>query len=192
MSAKVCMYVSIFHGYYHLVAGSTRKPTRGKPTKIQKENPIEVADSDKSSSLSSLNDTESDKMNRSDDEDGEANDDYDYDVAQMSNREVRRLFDDEVFFPCSSFYLGSETISPSCPRLQMMQLRCLTKIMTSKSLLPSLIAAGVGPARKLHDPRHQNPKGCSTMVKRGLMMTMTSLSMFSCLLEVLIGRKLAR
>ena len=177
-----------FHGYYNLVAGS--KSTKGKPTnlKIQKQNPtIEVNDSDEISSLSSANNNDGDK-DGSNDEDGENNEDED--VAQMSDRGARRMFDDEVF-SSSSIRLESETISLSCPRLQMIQLHCSTTIMTSKSPLPSLIAASGGQAPKLHDPRHQNLTGCLTiiaiLVKRRLMMTMTSLSKFSCLLEVLIG-----
>ena len=87
MSTKVRIYIPIFLWNYNLVTGP--KPTKGKPTKIQHTNPgpIEVDDSDESSSLSSLaNDSEDDK-NGSDDEDGE--DDNDYDVAQMSDGEAR-------------------------------------------------------------------------------------------------------
>jgi hypothetical protein len=163
------------------------KSTKGKPSKIQKKFPIDGGDdSDDSSSINS----EDDKMNDSDDEDGENDDDDD--VEQMSNKEARQMLDDEVFFPFSSIHLGSETISPSCPGLLMIQLRCSTTMMTLKSPLPSLLAAG-GPAR-FHDPRHQNPKECLTIkviqAKRRLMMT--SLGKLLCLLEDLIGRNLAR
>jgi hypothetical protein len=71
---------------------------KGKPTKIQQTNPIrvDVNDSDESSSLSSLADDSEGDKNGSDDEDGENDDDYD--VAQMSDGEARRMFDDEVMF----------------------------------------------------------------------------------------------
>ena len=73
------------HGYYNLVTGL--KLMKGKPTKIQQTNPINVDNSDESLSLSSLaNDSECDK-NGSDDENAE--DDKDYDVAQMSDGEAR-------------------------------------------------------------------------------------------------------
>jgi hypothetical protein len=169
------------------------KPTKGKPTKIQQTNPIDVDDLDESSSLLSLADDSEGDKNGSDDEDGE--DDNDYDVAQMSDGEARRMFNDEVLFDLQ-FILSSEVISPSCPRLQIMQLRCSKMITTSKSPLPSPIAVSGGPARKLHDPQHLNPKGCSTIegirAKGRLTTTTISLGTFSCLLEVLIGRNLTR
>ena len=69
---------------------------KGKPTKIQQTNPIDINNSDESSSLSSLaNDSEHNK-NSSDDEDTE--DDDNYNVAQMSDGEARQMFDDEVSF----------------------------------------------------------------------------------------------
>jgi hypothetical protein len=159
MSAKVHMYIPIFIWNYNLVTGP--KPMKGKLTKIQQTNPIEVDNSDESSSLSSLADDSEDDKNGSDDEDGE--DDNDYDVAQMSDGKARRMFNDEVLF-----------------------------VLQFKLPLPSPIAASGGPARKLHNPRHLNPKGCSTIEGirakgRLTTMTTTSLSMFSCLLEVLIG-----
>jgi len=80
------------------------KPTKGKPTKIQQKNPIDVDDSsDESSSLSSLADDSEGDKNGSDDEDGENDDDFD--VAQMSDGEARRVFDDEVMFLLLQFVL---------------------------------------------------------------------------------------
>jgi hypothetical protein len=72
------------------------KLTKSKPTKIQQTNPIDVNDSDESSSLLSLADDSEGNKNGSDDEDSE--DDDDYNVAQMSDGETRRMFDDEVLF----------------------------------------------------------------------------------------------
>ena len=81
------------HAYYNLVTGSKLK---GKLTKIQQTNPINVDDSNESLSLSShANDSEGNK-DGSDDEDNENDDDYD--VARMSEGEALRMFDDEVFF----------------------------------------------------------------------------------------------
>ena len=98
MSAKVCMYVPIF---YNLVTGL--KLTKGKLTKIQQTNPINNDNMDESSSLSSLaNDSEGER-NGSGNEDGEDNNDYD--VAQMSDGEARRMFNDEVLFLCLEFIL---------------------------------------------------------------------------------------
>lgn len=79
------------------------KLTKGKPTKIQQTNPIDNDDTDKSLSLSSLADDSEGERNGSGDEDGE--DDNDYDVAQMSDGEARRMFDDEVLFLCLEFIL---------------------------------------------------------------------------------------
>ena len=79
------------------------KPTKGKPTKIQQTNPIDNDDTDESSSLSSLADDSEGERNGSGDEDGE--DDDDYDVAQMSDGEARRMFDDEVLFLHLEFIL---------------------------------------------------------------------------------------
>ena len=170
---------------------------KGKSTSnIKKSNPaIEVDDSDESSSLSSLQ--SDDESNCSDDKDNE--DDDDYDVARMTDWEAQQMFNDEVSFKFSrsSFCLGSEIICSSYPRLQTtMQLCCLTTTMTSKSPIPTLVAAGGGPAQKPRDPPHQNLKECLMMqaiqVKRRLTRTMTSLDMFPCLLKVLSSRNLAR
>ena len=101
MSEKVRVYVLFLHGYYNL--GTGPKPTKGKPAKIQQTNPIDIDDSNESSSLSSgADDSEGDKIG-SDDEDGENDDDYD--VAQMSDGEARRIFDDEVLFLLLQFIL---------------------------------------------------------------------------------------
>ena len=174
-----------FYGYNNLVAGS--KLIKGKPTKIQKENPIEVDNSDESSILSYLDNSDGDKKNGSDDDDEENDDDVD--VGHMSDKEARQMFDDEVFFSSSSIIrLVSKIFFPSCPRLQIIQLRCSTMMMTLKSPVKSLIAASGGPAQKLHDHRHQNPKGClmieAIQAKRRLTMMTTSrrpLSTFPCL-----------
>ena len=84
---------------------STELLTKGKPTPKNKQtNRTEVKDSN--DSLSSLSDGQgcSDKLDNSDDEDD--NDDEDnnnFDVARMTKREVRQLFNDEVM----SCLLGS-------------------------------------------------------------------------------------
>ena len=84
---------------------STELPRKGKPTpKNKPTNRIEVDDSD--DSLSSLSDGQgrSDKLDDSDDEDDDDDeDDNDFDVARMTEREVRQLFNDEV----TSCLLGS-------------------------------------------------------------------------------------
>ena len=84
---------------------STELPTKGKLTPKNKQtNWTEVKDSD--DSLSSLSDGQghSDKLDDSDDEDNNNNeDDNDFDIAQMTEREVRQLFNDEV----TSCLLGS-------------------------------------------------------------------------------------
>lgn len=136
----------LFHWYINLIAGS--KSTKGKATKIQKQNTIEVNDSDEISSLSNANNSEGDKAG-SDEEDGENNEDED--VAQMSDGEAKRMLNYEVFSSCS-ILLESEKNSSSCPKLQMIRHRCSTTTITSKWPLPSLIAANGGPAPKLHDP----------------------------------------
>ena len=110
------------------------KSTKGKlePTNIQKKKPGPIAvdhdDSDDSSILSYLDDSEDNKMNGSDNEDEENDDDEN--VEQMSDREATEMFNDEVFSSCSSIHLRSETILPSCPRLQMIQHHCSTMTMT--------------------------------------------------------------
>ena len=86
---------------------STELPRKGKPTpKNKPTNRIAVDDSDDSlSSLSDGSQGHSDKLDDSD-EDNNNNDDEDdneFDVAQMTEREVRQLFIDEV----TSFILGS-------------------------------------------------------------------------------------
>ena len=171
---------------------------KGKLTlgpKIKKTNPIEVNGSDDSSGLSSIsNDSQGKRLNGSDEEDEE--DDEEYNVVQMTDKEVRRMFDNEVSCFVLQFVCNID-ICPSCPRLQItMQLCCLTMITTLKSLLPSLITAGKGPARKPRDPPHPNLKGCLMMyailVKRKLMRMTPSLCTFPWLLEVLSHRSLAR
>jgi len=77
---------------------------KGKPTKIQQTDLIDVKDSDESSSLSSLADDSEGDKNGSDDEDSENNDDFD--VAQMSDGEARRVFNDEVMFLLLQFVLN--------------------------------------------------------------------------------------
>ena len=89
------------------------KPTKSKPTKIQQTNPIEVGDSDESSSLSSLDDDSEGDKDGSDDEDGENDDDYD--VAQMSDGEARRMFDDEVMFLPFQFVLDLKCFLLAAP-----------------------------------------------------------------------------
>ena len=105
---------------------------KGKPTpKINKTNPVEVNGSDDSLSLSSLSDdSQGDQLNSSDKEDKEDNEDYD--VARMTDKEARRMFDDEVLYFVLQVVFDLN-ICPSSPRLQItMQLHCLTMIMTSK------------------------------------------------------------
>ena len=84
---------------------STELPTKAKPTPKNKQtNRTEVEDSD--DSLSSLSDGQgrSDKLDDSNDEDDDDDeDDNNFDVARMTEREVRQLFNDEV----TSCILGS-------------------------------------------------------------------------------------
>ena len=86
---------------------STELPRKGKPTpKNKPTNRIEVDDSDDSlSSLSNGSQGRSDKLDDSDedDDDDDDEDDGEFDVARMTEREVRQLFIDEV----TSFILGS-------------------------------------------------------------------------------------
>ena len=100
-----------FHEYYNLATDSKPTTTKGKPTpKIKKTNPVEVDGSDDSSSLSSISDdSQGDRLNGSDEEDEE--DDEDYDVARMTDKEARRMFDDEVPFFILRFVFGSEDLS---------------------------------------------------------------------------------
>ncbi len=69
---------------------------KGKLPKIQQPNTIEVDGSDESSSSSSPPDNSEGDKSRSDDEDGENEDDYD--VGLMSDGEARQMFDNEVLF----------------------------------------------------------------------------------------------
>lgn len=155
---------------------------------------VDERDSDESSSLSSLSGENQDgkSANGSDDEDDRDEDDDGFDVAQMTDREARKMFNDEVFFFSYLICLSSEILCPSYPRLQIsMQLRYLTTTTTSKSLRE----IAVGPVQKLRAP-HQNRKGYSTMqviqVKRRWMRTTPSLCVFPRLLEVPSGRSLAK
>lgn len=102
--------IQFFHRYYHLIAGS--KSSKGKLAKSHKQNLIEDNDSDETSALSYANDSEGDK-DGSDDEDGEVNEDDD--VAQMSDREARRLFNDEVLFYIFQFVLNLMQIFLAAP-----------------------------------------------------------------------------
>ncbi|KIJ89869.1 hypothetical protein K443DRAFT_117414, partial [Laccaria amethystina LaAM-08-1] len=91
---------------YNDVRKGSKLPTKGKPnTKIKQTNAIEVDDLDES--LSPLSDGSQGLSEGSDGSDDE--DDDDFDVARMTDREVRQMFTDE--------------------------LRCLTTITTSKSPL---------------------------------------------------------
>ena len=169
---------------------------KGQPTlKIKQTNRVEVDNSDES--LSSLSDGSQGHLEKLEDSDDE--DDDEYDVARMTEREVREMFNDEV----SSFLLLDlsliSNLCPSCPRLQITtQLRCLTTITTSNSPQQSLIAAGEHPAQKLRNPPHLNLKGCLTMpaiqAKKKLTRTVTTPSpcTFPWLLEVPSSRSLAR
>lgn len=160
---------------------------------------VDDCDSDESSSLSSLSGESQDgkSANGSDDEDDRDEDEDGFDVAQMTDREARKMFNDEVFFFSYSICLSSEILRPSYPRLQIsMQLRYLTTTTTSKSPRVFPIAVGKGPVRKLRAPPHQNRKGYSTMqviqVKRRWMRTTPSLCVFPRPLEVPSGRSLAK
>ena len=79
---------------------------KGQIDDHRKTNPIEtvgaeVDDSDESSSLSSLSRSDGSHGDRLDGSD-EEKEDEDYDVVQMTDKEARRMFDDEVTFSCSS------------------------------------------------------------------------------------------
>ena len=85
-------YILLFCEYCNF---STELPTKGKPTPKNKQtNRIEVDDSD--DSLSSLSDGSQGRSDKLDDDDDE--DDNDFEVARMTEREVRKLFNDEVTF----------------------------------------------------------------------------------------------
>lgn len=95
------IYISIFLEYYNLATGLKSLPvTKGKPNlnpKIKKMIPIRVNsdESDEPSSVSSPADGSQgdNSSNSNDDEDEEDND---FDVAQMTDREARKMLDDEV------------------------------------------------------------------------------------------------
>ena len=92
---------------------------KGKLTpgpKIKKMNLIEVDGLDDSSGLSSISDnSQGEWLNGSDEEDKE--DDEEYDVVQMTDKEARRMFDNEVLCSVLQFVFNLD-ICPSCPRLQ--------------------------------------------------------------------------
>ena len=89
-------YFSIFNS----LSTDAKLPTKGKPTpksQIKQMDLNEVDDLD-NISLSGSSQGHSEKSNDSDDED-----DDDFEVARMTDREVRQMFNDEVSF----FVLGS-------------------------------------------------------------------------------------
>ena len=166
MSPKVHIYILLGHGYYNLVIGSNLKCLiKGKSTlglNIKKTNPIDD-NPDESLALSyiSKSDCQGNKLNGSEDEDGRNDDDYN--VAQMTDKEACQLLDDEVSLSPLTCLQGSERISPSCPRLQIIHICYLTMITTLTLALQSWLTASSGPAQKLHDPQPQNLKRCSTI-----------------------------
>lgn len=93
---RTTYYISIFP--YKI---STELPTKGKPTpKIKQTKPIRDDGSDEPlSPLSDGSRGHSDNLDGSDDEDDdEDEDDNEFDVARMTEREIRQLYNDEVTF----------------------------------------------------------------------------------------------
>ena len=198
MSAKVrtIYYILNFPWICKLSTGSTKGKSTWNLTRknLNKQtNPIEADDTSSASSLSNNSQGDSEKLNGSDNEE-----DNDFYVAQMTDREAREMFNDEVSSFILDLRVGFEIPFSSCPKLQFtMQLCCSTMITTSKLSLPSLIAAGKDPALRLRDPPRLIPKGGSTMqvmiqVKRRLTRTTPSFCTIPWHLEVRSGRSLAR
>ena len=158
---------------------------KGKSIKIKKTNPVEVNDSDESLSLSSrlsqLDNTQGNPLNGSDKENEEEMKKMMMLCRWPIQRQGKCLMMRWHFLVLQSIFdLNSQFLGLSFPRLQiMMQLHCLTTITTLKSL------------QKLHNPPHQNLKGCLTrqviQVKRRLTRIMNSLHMFPSLLEEVLS-----
>ena len=85
--------------------------TKGKSTLIiKKSDPaIELDDSNKSLSLSSL------QSDDGSDNDNDNKDDNDYDVAQMTDREARQMFNNEVLFVILHFVCELKAFALATP-----------------------------------------------------------------------------
>ena len=126
-----------------------KAPIKGKSITAMKTCSVEVDDD--LPSLSELDDEDShndlEKSNASGD-DGGNDDDEDFDVVKITNREARQMFDDEVSSLIQFVFDLMYILYSRCPRALWMHPRCLKMITTLKLPVPDPITASKIPARK--------------------------------------------